>query len=81
MACTGAESAALSGEYAERLCELQAMLTFSHDAARSFYREPGHGMRVIRKRLLRHLMLKTYTDGVPHARLLTALRATARQIV
>jgi flavin-dependent dehydrogenase len=81
MACAGAESAALSGEYAERLQELQAMLVFSRDAARSFYREPGRGFRVIRKRLLRHLMLKTYTDGLPHARLLAALRATARQIV
>jgi hypothetical protein len=81
MACAGAESAALSGEYAERLRELQAMLVFSRDAAKSFYREPGRGLRVIRKRLLRHLMLKTYTDGLPHARLLAALRATARQIV
>jgi flavin-dependent dehydrogenase len=81
MACAGAESAALSGEYAERLCELRAMLVFSNDAAKSFYREPGRGFRVIRKRLLRHLMLKTYTDGLPHARLLAALRATARQIV
>jgi flavin-dependent dehydrogenase len=66
--------------YAEQLRELQAILAFSHDAAESFYREPGRGFRVVRKRLLRHLMLKTYADGLPHARLLAGLRAVARQI-
>jgi flavin-dependent dehydrogenase len=80
MACAGADTATLSGEYAERLRELQAMLAFSHDAARSFYREPGRGLRVVRKPLLRHLMLKTYADGLPHARLLAGLRAAAKQI-
>jgi flavin-dependent dehydrogenase len=80
MACGDADTVALSGEYAERLQELQAMLQFSHDAAKSFYREPGRGFRVVRKLLLRHLMLKTYTDGLPHAKLLAGLRATARQI-
>jgi hypothetical protein len=52
---------------------------FSHDAARSFYREPGRGFRVVRKRVLRHLMLKTYADGLPYAKLLNGLRAAARQ--
>ena len=63
-----------------RLDELQAMLRFSHDAAKSFYREPGRGFRVVRKQLLRHLMLKTYADGVPFAKLLAGLRAAAKQI-
>jgi flavin-dependent dehydrogenase len=66
--------------YRERLRELQAMLGFSHDAAQSFYREPGRGFRVVRRPLLRHLMLKTYADGLPHAKLLAGLRAAARQV-
>ena len=80
MTCGNADTATLSVAYAERLQELQAMLLFSHDAAKSFYREPGRGFRVVRKRLLRHLMLKTYADGLPHAKLLAGLRATARQV-
>jgi len=66
--------------YRERLSELQAMLAFSHDAAQSFYREPGRGFRVVRMRVLRHLMLKTYAEGLPHAKLLAGLRAAARQV-
>lgn len=80
MACGRADSASLTAAYAERLRELQAMLEFSHDAAKSFYREPARGFRVVRKRLLRHLMLKTYADGLPHAKLLAGLRATARSV-
>lgn len=80
MACGAADAATLSAAYAERLAELQAMLVFSRDAAKSFYREPGRGFRVVRKRLLRHLMLKTYADGLPHAKLLAGLRATAKQV-
>lgn len=80
MACGAADTGLLSGAYAERLSELQAMLAFSRDAARSFYREPGRGFRVVRKRLLRHLMLKTYADGLPYAKLLAGLRATSKQI-
>lgn len=81
MTCAGADTATISAGYAERLRELQAMLVFSHDAAKSFYREPARGFRVVRKRLLRHLMLKTYADGLPHAKLLAGLRATAKQVV
>ena len=76
-----ADATALSGEYAKRLSELQAMLAFSYDAARSFYREPGRGFRVVRKKLLQQLMLKTYADGLPYAQLLTGIRAMARQVV
>jgi flavin-dependent dehydrogenase len=75
-----ADATSLSGEYAKRLNELQAMLAFSHDAAKSFYREPGRGFRVVRKPLLRQLMLKTYADGLPHAKLLAGIRAMARQV-
>jgi flavin-dependent dehydrogenase len=80
IACPGANTATLSGEYAARLRELQGMLVFSHDAAKSFYREPARGFRVVRKPLLRHLMLKTYADGLPHAKLLAGIRAAARQV-
>ena len=80
IACADSDTASLSGEYTERLSELQAMLVFSHDAAKSFYREPGRGFRVVRKPLLRHLMLKTYADGLSHAKLLAGLRATAKQV-
>ncbi|HEX5284814.1 MAG TPA: FAD-dependent oxidoreductase [Bryocella sp.] len=80
MTCADADTAMLSGAYAERLTELQAMLAFSHDAARSFYREPGRGFRVVRKRVLRHLMLKTYADGLPFVKLLNGLRAAAKSV-
>ncbi len=80
LAGAGADAATLSSEYAKRLGELQAMLAFSHDAAKSFYREPGRGFRVVRKRLLRQLMLKTYADGLPYAQLLAGIRAMARQV-
>ena len=79
LACAGADTATLSGEYAERLRELQAMLEFSHEVARNFYREPERGFRVVRKRLLRHLTLKTYADGLPYTMLLAGLRAAVRQ--
>ena len=79
MACARAETTLLAAAYAERLAELQAMLAFSHDAAKSFYREPGRGFRVVRNRILRHLMLKTYADGLPYAKLMNSLRAVAKQ--
>jgi flavin-dependent dehydrogenase len=80
MASVDADTASLSAAYAEKLEELQAALAFSHEAAKSFYREPGRGFRVVRKPLFRQLMLKTYADGLPHAKLLAGLRATAKQI-
>jgi flavin-dependent dehydrogenase len=80
ISCAKSDTALVSRAYAERIAELQAMLLFSHDAARSFYREPGRGFRVVRKRLLRRLMLKTYADGLPFSKLLAGLRSTARQI-
>lgn len=80
MACGDADTVSLSASYGAQLRELQAMLEFSHGAAKSFYREPGRGFRVVRKPLLRQLMLKTYADGLPHAMLLAGLRATARHV-
>ena len=57
------------------------MLAFSHDAAKSFYREPGRGFRVVRKSLLRQLMLKTYADGLPYAQLLAGIRCAMATIM
>ena len=59
--------------YKENLRPLQETLAFSHRAARSFYREPGRGFRVMRTPMLRGLVLKTYADGLPHTRLLASL--------
>jgi flavin-dependent dehydrogenase len=75
LACSKAENrvGSVAREYASRLEELQEMLAFSHSAARSFYREPGRGFRVLRTPLLRRLMLKTYADGLPHTKLLAGL--------
>jgi flavin-dependent dehydrogenase len=80
LACARDELTAVADGYRERLSELQAMLAFSHEAAQAFYREPGRGFRVARKRLLRHWMLKIYADGLPHARLLAGFRAMARAV-
>jgi geranylgeranyl reductase family protein len=59
--------------YARNLQRLQETLAFSYRAARSFYREPGRGFRVMRTPMLRGLVLKTYADGLPHTRLLASL--------
>jgi geranylgeranyl reductase family protein len=74
-----AAAAVLSGEpdiaaaYARELAPLQQTLAFSHRAARAFYREPARGFKAMRLPFLRSLILKTYADGLPHTRLLTAL--------
>jgi flavin-dependent dehydrogenase len=75
LACSKAENrfGSVAREYGARLEDLQEMLRFSHSAARSFYREPGRGFRVLRTPLLRRLMLKTYADGLPHTKLLAGL--------
>lgn len=78
MACGDAATELLASAYAKRLAELQATLAFSRDAAKSFYREPERGFRVVRNRVLRHLMLKTYADGLPFGMLLNGLKAVAR---
>ena len=59
--------------YARELAPLQQTLAFSHRAARAFYADPSRGFKAMRIPLLRSLILKTYADGIPHAKLLTAL--------
>jgi geranylgeranyl reductase family protein len=72
-------AAVLGGEadvaaaYARELRPLQETLAFSYRAAKAFYREPGRGFKAMRIPFLRGLILKTYADGLPHTRLLTAL--------
>ena len=63
----------LATTYARTLRPLQETLAFSHRAARSFYREPERGFKVMRSPLLRKLVLKTYADGLPTTKLLTSL--------
>jgi len=63
----------VAAAYARHLAPLQQTLAFSHRAAQAFYRQPERGFRAMRIPFLRHLILKTYADGLPHTRLLTAL--------
>ena len=72
-AAAEAEAKALAAAYLRKLRPLQETLTFSHRAARSFYREPERGFKVMRTPLLRSLVLKTYADGLPTTNLLTKL--------
>lgn len=72
-AARGSTFAGVAEAYAGKLRPLQETLAFSHRAARSFYREPDRGFRVMRTPMLRGLVLKTYADGLPHTRLLASL--------
>jgi geranylgeranyl reductase family protein len=63
----------IAAAYARELAPLQRTLTFSRRAARAFYAEPNRGFKAMRIPLLRSLILKTYADGIPHTKLLTAL--------
>ena len=67
------EAANLSAAYNRHLSPLRETLTFSNRAARSFYREPERGFRVMRTPILRNLVLKTYADGLPTTKLLASL--------
>ncbi len=67
------EANRLAAAYSRYLQPLNRTLTFSHRAARSFYREPERGFKVMRTPLLRQLVLKTYADGLPTTRLLASL--------
>ncbi|SEG61273.1 geranylgeranyl reductase family [Bryocella elongata] len=57
--------AGIAESYAKKLTPLQETLAFSERAARSFYREPERGFRVMRTPMVGWLALKTYTDGLP----------------
>ena len=63
----------IAAAYARELAPLQQTLAFSHRAARAFYADPARGFRAMRIPMLRSLILKTYADGLPHTKLLTAL--------
>ena len=63
----------VAAAYARHLRPLQRTLAFSARAARSFYRNPDRGFGAMRNPLLRPLILKTYADGLPQIRLITAL--------
>jgi flavin-dependent dehydrogenase len=67
----------LAAAYATHLRPLQETLAFSHRAARAFYAEPERGFRAMRMPLLRSLILKTYADGLPRTRMITALAKLA----
>jgi geranylgeranyl reductase family protein len=66
-------AADIAAAYARELAPLQETLTFSRRAARAFYAEPNRGFKAMRFPFMRSLVLKTYADGLPHTRLLTAL--------
>jgi flavin-dependent dehydrogenase len=63
----------LAVAYARELRPLQQTLAFSARAARAFYTEPERGFKAMRFRLMRSLVLKTYADGLPYTKLLTAV--------
>ena len=63
----------LAAAYSKRLRPLQETLAFSHRAARAFYAEPERGFRAMRMPPLRSLILKTYADGLPYTRMITAM--------
>jgi flavin-dependent dehydrogenase len=64
---------AIAEAYAHHLAPLQQTLAFSHRAAKSFYKQPERGFRVMRWPLLRSLVLKTYADGLPYTKVLARL--------
>lgn len=63
----------VAAAYARQLAPLQQTLAFSARAARAFYAQPERGFKAMRIPILRGLILKTYADGLPHTRLLTAI--------
>jgi hypothetical protein len=69
----GCDADQLAAAYARHLRPLQQTLAFSHRAAQAFYKQPERGFKAMRIPILRNLILKTYADGIPHTRLLTAL--------
>lgn len=73
LACRAEQTECFATTYARKLAPLQQTLAFSHRAARSFYRTPARGFKAMRQPVLRSLILRTYADGLPHTRLLSAL--------
>ncbi|MGA8940055.1 MAG: geranylgeranyl reductase family protein [Acidobacteriaceae bacterium] len=78
LSCAQGESNQANGNnvaaaYAHHLRPLQETLAFSHRAARAFYARPERGFKAMRYSFMRSLILKTYADGLPYTKLLTAL--------
>jgi flavin-dependent dehydrogenase len=74
----GTKAGELAAAYTRHLHPLQQTLAFSHRAARAFYATPERGFRAMRTPLLRSLILKTYADGVPQTRMITAIAKLLR---
>jgi flavin-dependent dehydrogenase len=74
LSCADGEPAeTLAAAYARELRPLQETLAFSQRAARAFYAKPERGFKAMRFPFMRSLILKTYADGLPRTRLITAL--------
>jgi geranylgeranyl reductase family protein len=73
LGCRAKQTECFATTYARKLAPLQQTLAFSHRAARSFYRTPERGFKAMRQPVLRSLILRTYAEGLPHTRLLSAL--------
>ncbi|MGC9198755.1 MAG: FAD-dependent monooxygenase [Acidobacteriaceae bacterium] len=74
LACPEAErSSDVAAAYARNLRPLQRNLNFSLRAAKAFYDRPERGFKAMRAPFMRALILKTYAEGVPYTRLISAL--------
>ncbi|MFP5231991.1 MAG: FAD-dependent monooxygenase [Acidobacteriota bacterium] len=69
----GERSSEIAAAYARHLRPLQRTLAFSMRAARAFHSRPERGFKAMRTPWMRSLILKTYAEGIPYTRLLTAL--------
>jgi flavin-dependent dehydrogenase len=67
------QATTVAAAYARELRPLQQTLAFSARAARAFYAEPERGFKAMRFPMMRSLVLKTYADGLPYTKLLTAV--------
>jgi geranylgeranyl reductase family protein len=69
----GERSSEVAAAYARHLRPLQRTLAFSLRAAKAFHSRPERGFKAMRSPWMRSLILKTYAEGIPYTRLLTAL--------
>ncbi len=69
----GERSNDVAAVYARNLRPLQRTLAFSLRAAKAFHHHPERGFQAMRTPFMRSLILKTYAEGIPYTRLLTAL--------
>ncbi len=66
-------SSEVAAAYARHLSPLQRTLSFSMRAAQAFHTRPERGFKAMRTPWMRSLILKTYAEGIPYTRLLTAM--------